>query len=280
MNKIKYTYFIALIIFLGSFFSCKIQQNNKDKVRIQHQSTSFLVGELTKNEFEFKRFSAKANVVFDNGKKTSFKIHLRIQKDSAIWVSITPLLGIEVARVLITKDTVKFMNRTSKEYFVGNFDYINKMFDADLDYQMVEALLIGNSLSFEVNEKKIKSSIDRKKNMYYVSTEKKRKVRKEIKKDKGKLRDQAQAIWMNPTTYKINHLMLSSPDSVKRSDKSLAVSYSNHKQTESQLFPYQVDFLFNSSTPAEIQMLYSKVNIEKPINFSFKIPSKYVQIKQ
>jgi len=282
MNKIKFKYFLILISIGIFLFSCKVQKEKKEKDRIVHRPTRFLISQLSQNEFKFNTLSAKANVEIDNGREKSFKIHLRIKKDSAIWVSITPLLGIEMARVLITKDIVKFMNRVNKEYFIGDFNYINNLFGSDLDYQMVEALLIGNSLSFDINDKKIKSSIDRKKNTYYIGTEKKRKVRKEIKKDKRKLKSQAQAIWLNPTTYKINDLMLHSPDSIKRngSDKSLTGSYSNHKEISSQLFPYQLDFILESSTPATINMVYSKISVEKNISFSFKIPSKYVQIKQ
>jgi Domain of unknown function (DUF4292) len=280
MNNLKLTYFAFPFIIGMLLFSCKAQEKKSDKTKINHRSKKYLIEQLNKNEFTFNTLSAKANIVYDNGKKTSFKTHVRIKKDSAIWMSITPILGIEMARVMITKDTVKFMNRVDKEYFIGNFDYINNLFDSDLDYQMFEALLIGNSLTFDGNEKKIKSSIDRKKDAYYISTEKKRKVRKEIKKDKGKLKRQTQAIWLNPDTYKINELLVSSPDSIKRSDKSLTGIYSNHKELNSQLFPYHLNFELLSKAPAKIEVTYNKVSTGKPITFSFKIPSKYVQIKQ
>ena len=206
MSKIRLPYLSCFASFLiGVFFySCKPHENTvKIKVKINHRSTKFLVHQLLEKEFKFNTLSGKASVVFDNGKKTSFKTHLRIKKDSAIWISITPILGIEMARVLITQDTVKLMNRNDSEYFIGDFDYINNLFGAALDYQMLEALLIGNSLEFEQNEK-VRSSIDRKKNNYYLSTEKKRKVRKEIKKDKSKIKKQTQVLWLDPITYKIN----------------------------------------------------------------------------
>ena len=177
---------LIIPIFIGLFlYACKPQENKiKVKVKVNHRSTKFLVKKLIEKEFKFNTLSGKAAVTYDSEKKTSFKTHLRIKKDSAIWMSITPILGIEMARVLITKDSVKIISRVDKEYFIGDFEYINKLFNVDLDYQMLEALLTGNSLDFEQNDK-IRSSIDRKKNKYYISTEKKRKVRKEIKKEKN-----------------------------------------------------------------------------------------------
>ena len=87
-----------------------------------------------------------------SNKKTSFKTHLRIRKDSVIWMSITSI-GIEAARVIITQDSVKLIDRLKKQYFLGDFKYINQLLGADLDYQMLEALLIGNSLDFNEKEK-------------------------------------------------------------------------------------------------------------------------------
>lgn len=279
MSKLKLTYLLSLIFITLILFSCKPQENKvKVKVKINHRSTKFLIAKLIEKEFQFNTLSAKAGVVYDNGKKTSFKTHLRVRKDSAIWMSITPVLGIEMARVLITKDTVKLMNRVDKTYFIGDFEYINKMFGADLDYQMLEALLTGNSLDFERNEK-IRSSVDRKKNTYYISTEKKRKVRKEIKKDKPKIKQQSQALWLNPLSYKIEELLLSSPES----KQSLTGKFSNYKEVETadnQLLPFTLFFKLTAKTPSSIEVEYSKLSTEKTLSFPFKIPSKYEQIKK
>ena len=279
MSKLKLTYLLSLIFITLILFSCKPQENKvKVKVKINHRSTKFLIAKLIEKEFQFNTLSAKAGVVYDNGKKTSFKTHLRVRKDSAIWMSITPVLGIEMARVLITKDTVKLMNRVDKTYFIGDFEYINKMFGADLDYQMLEALLTGNSLDFERNEK-IRSSVDRKKNTYYISTEKKRKVRKEIKKDKPKIKQQSQALWLNPLSYKIEELLLSSPES----KQSLTGKFSNYKEVETadnQMLPFTLFFKLTAKTPSSIEVEYSKLSTEKTLSFPFKIPSKYEQIKK
>ena len=278
MSKMKVTYF-ASVILIGLFlFSCKQQENKvKVKVKINHRSTKFLIAKLIEKEFQFKTLSGKANVVYDNSKKTAFKTHLRIKKDSAIWMSISSI-GIEAARVLITEDTVKIMNRIDKTYFIGDFEYINKILGAGLDYQMLEALLTGNSLDFEHNEK-IHSSTDRKKESYYISTEKKRKVRKELKKDKIKIKSQTQALWLNPISYKIEELLLSSPES----KQSLKGEFTNYKEVEtanSQLFPFTLLFELNTKTSSSITVNYAKIAIGKAVSFPFKIPSKYEQIKK
>lgn len=279
MNKVRLLYsFLFFPLIVGIFLSsCKTQENTvKVKVKINHRSTKFLVKKLIENEFEFDTFSTKASVSYDNGEKVSFKAYLRIRKDSVIWVSIKKT--VEVARILITKDTIKFMDRMKNEYFISEFDYINKLFGSDLDYQMLEALLIGNSLEFEKDEK-IKSSIDRKKDTYFLSTAKKRKIRKEIKKEKGKFKEQIQAIWLDPLTFKIKELLLSSPES----KQSLKTVYSNYKEVEkanNQLFPHTIAIKLNSKVPSTIDVNYNKISVGKALSYSFKIPKKYEQLEK
>ena len=277
MNKSKRLVFVSLLV-LTSLFACKSRQKtvSTDFGRIKHISDKNLIDSLERNEFQFNVLSAKASVKVIDDKETSFKAHIRVKKDSAIWVSITPLLGIEMARVLITKDSVMFLNRIDKQYFVGTFDYINNKFGTDLDYQMLEAVIVGNSIEFEKEEKEIIANIDKKKHAYYISTEKKRKVRKDLKKDKNKLKELTQAIWLSPETFKIIELVISTP----KSDHSLVSKYSDFMELENNSFPQKIDVTLISEKTVTILIDYLKVSTEKEdISFIFKIPAKYEPVQ-
>lgn len=277
MNSSRLGYYFSILLLSVVFLSCKVQEKDNIKIKIKPRSSKYLVNKLLLNEFQFNTITAKANVdVTDTtGKETSFKTHIRIKEDSAIWLSITPLLGIEMARVLITKDTVKLMNRVKNEFFIGDFDYINKIFGSDLDYQMLEALLIGNSLDFEMEEK-IHSKVDRKKDLYYLSTLKKRKIKKELEKDKDKLKEQAQALWLDPQTFKIKEILLSTPEN----DNTLLGVYADFRELGSQVLPYEMAFTLKSKSTVVIEASYSKFSVGKSLSFPFKIPEKYEQIQQ
>ncbi len=276
MNSLNLRYWFSIIIIGLLLFSCKVQEKDNIKIKIKARSSKFLVKKLKANEFQFETISAKSaiNIIDSLGKKTSFKAHLRIRKDSAIWITAGSL-GIEAARILITQDSVKLMNRLKKEYFIGDFEYINKIFGTDLDFQMVQALLIGNSLDFDENEK-VHSRVDRKKDLYYLSTEKKRKVNKELQKEKDKIRKEAQVLWLDPLTFKIYELLLSSPET----NRSLSGVYSDYKEIETQLVPDKMRFELKSKSSTVIEVDYSKFSSGKSLSFPFKISSKYVQIKK
>tara|TARA_R110001592_G_scaffold29262_3_gene106294 strand:- start:623 stop:1441 length:819 start_codon:yes stop_codon:yes gene_type:complete len=272
MNKLLQTKYF-LLFFLISFVGCK-QKEEVAKVKIEHYSSKELVDLLSKNEFQFTSISAKAEIEYTEEKSTSFKAHLRIQKDSIIWISITPVLGIEIARVMITQDSVMLMNRVKSEYFKGDFDYINKMFNVEFDYEMLQSLLIGNSLEFEDNEK-LRTSIDRKSDRYFIGTEKKRKVKKDLKKEKEKIKEQSQVIWLEPKTFKIVELLVLDPNK----DQSLNAIFSDHRILNEQLFPFKLVFNIRSKKELKINVDYSKITLDKEQSYSFKIPSKYEQIQ-
>lgn len=275
MSKTSVLYCL-LIVFITTFsFSCKIQEKDNVKLKIKTRSPKFLVKKLKENEFQFETISSKANVsVIDSvGKKTNFKTHLRIRKDSAIWMSISKM-SIEAARIVITSDSVKILNRLNKEYFIGDFGYINKIFGTDLDYQMMEALLIGNSLDFEEKER-LNSRVDREKELYYLSTVKKRKVKKELKKEKDKIKNDGQVLWLDPLTFKVKELLLTSPES----SRSLTGIYTDYNNVNEQLLPYEAQFLLKSSATTAVEVKYAKFSSGKKLSFPFKISSKYVQVK-
>ncbi|MBI2280912.1 MAG: DUF4292 domain-containing protein [Bacteroidetes bacterium] len=295
--------FLWLFSLLFLFFSCKAPKEVvKEKVKLEHFSTKELLERLELNEFKFETLSTKADITFTDEKETSFKANLRIRKDSAIWMSITPALGIEMARVLITKDSVLFMDRIHNKYFVGDFAFINKTFDVDMDYSMLEALLVGNSMEFEKDDK-IRTSIDRKKDFYFIGTERKRKVKRDIKKDikkeKEVIKNQSQILWIYPENFKIAELMLIDPEK----NQSLKGLFTNHKPVkdpsmesalnevqeigtdsteqlvDKQLFPFNLSFNIESKKNLKIEVEYNKVTLNKELNLSFKIPEKYEQIQ-
>ena len=123
MNK-KYLGVAGIVIF-ALIISCNTQrQIIKDPIK--EKGADFLFQQLKKNEFKFSGLNIKFNAeVSFNKNDNSFSGNLRIRKDSAIWISISPALGIEAFRILITNDSAKLLNRLNTTFFAGDLKYIN-----------------------------------------------------------------------------------------------------------------------------------------------------------
>lgn len=101
----------------------------------------------------FKTFSAKINVDYQgtDGKKYDVNANLRMYKDSAIWISITAILGIEGLRAYITKDSVKLLNKQDKIYTARSVAYLQEVTALPLDLQSLQAILMGNPVFLDSN---------------------------------------------------------------------------------------------------------------------------------
>jgi len=99
------------------------------------------------NHIDFKTFSGKVDVDFDDGKGNgkSVSAKLVMKKDEAIWMS-AGLLGFEGVRVLITKDSVKILNKLQKEYTATSLAYIQEKIGLPADFATLQDLLIGNAV--------------------------------------------------------------------------------------------------------------------------------------
>src|SRR5688572_15068367 len=68
---------------------------------------------IKKNHIDFTSFSAKIEVDYEDaeGKKYDVTAHVRMLKDSVIWISVRAILGIEGLRAYITRDSVKMLDK-------------------------------------------------------------------------------------------------------------------------------------------------------------------------
>jgi len=101
------------------------------------------------NEIAFSYLTAKSKVSlasksqnFDNA-----NVNIRMKKDSVIWLSVTGV-GLEIARGLITRDSIVFMDKIHRDYFVFNYEQLSKKYNFDLNFDLLQAMIIGN-LPFE-----------------------------------------------------------------------------------------------------------------------------------
>jgi len=264
---------LFVVLTIITFSACKKTQVASRR-SLEGKKTEFLLEQIENNKFRFNTFSAKAEVKLKQGeKKQSFKSTVRIKKDSAIWMSITPLLGYEVARVLITKDTVKVINRLKKNYFVGNYAYINKRFNLEFEFELLQSILLGNPIDFESDDK-VKFSID--KDKYYLGNLKKRRARKADDKPEviEKKKDEVLSLWIDPDLFKVVDFLLSD----LTADRFVIGKYSDFETYEGQKLPHKLNFEIQAAQPSTVDIDYSKVYLDKAIKFSFNIPSKYEQV--
>lgn len=164
------TRFFVLVIMIGLLASCrstkKIQTaiTKRDSVSVvtvppraaKNDTIQMIQAALNKvdsNRIDFRTFSAKINVDYrgSDGKNYDVNANVRMYKDSAIWIAVNALLGIDAMRLYITKDSVKLLDKLNKTYTARSVDYLQEVTSLPLDLHVLQDLIVGNPLFLDSN---------------------------------------------------------------------------------------------------------------------------------
>ena len=117
------------------------------------QFINTILKDIARNHIDFKTFSGKINVNYVGGDNKSYNVNtiVRMYKDSAIWVSVTAILGIEAIRALVTKDSVQLLDKQNKIYTARSIDYLQEVTGLPLNLSTLQDLIIGNPVYFDNN---------------------------------------------------------------------------------------------------------------------------------
>jgi hypothetical protein len=100
--------------------------------------------QATNTTFLFLNARGKAQLNL-KGNKQGANLALRMRRDSIIWVSAS-LVGVEGVRAVLTRDSVRVLNRLDKTFFLGDYDYLSKLLNVPVSFGQMQALLLGDYL--------------------------------------------------------------------------------------------------------------------------------------
>ncbi len=100
------------------------------------------------NRFEFDFLSIRAKGVFEGmGTRQNITLNLRMERNKRLWISMQALLGIEVARILVTEDSLFFrQNLPESRYMALPLDSIQHYLAMPLTVGQLQDFFIGNPL--------------------------------------------------------------------------------------------------------------------------------------
>jgi len=276
MSKIKKSRFIlplSFLLLLIIIVSCSTQRKII-KAPIKEEGADDLFKKLKEHELQYHWFTAKFSAEYSNkGQTNSFNGQIRIRKDSVIWLSFSPALGIEVFRMMLTQDSVKFINRMNNTFFTGDYNYVNHYLNANIDFDILQSFLTGNDLSFYENGK-FRAGIDN--GMYKLMTAERMKLRKFVRNSQENLRVLIQTIWIDPDSFKITRADVKE---IRKPNIQLEARYSSFEKIGNQLFPKDMSFDISADNNLSVAVTFNRITINTAQAFPFKIPQSYHPVK-
>ena len=137
-----------LIISILSFSSCDLLKKlntENNLLNISSLSEKELIKKINSKNISPEWISLNSKIKINKeGQETKINAQIRIKKDSVIWISVKAPLGIEVFRTMITPDSIYYMSRMNKTYFVKNISHIKEVVKADVSFIKLQEILFAS----------------------------------------------------------------------------------------------------------------------------------------
>ena len=155
---------LVLLVFSVALLSgCTNMRRLERGKPIRSESASAIlrkhVATLSKPEWSAMRMQVDTDI---NGESSAFKVNVRMRRDSAIWMSITPALGVEAARILLTEDSVRFLSKVPGNRFgyAGDYTAFDSLLGTEFTYDMFQHILMGEGINLFDEDSKYISKVD------------------------------------------------------------------------------------------------------------------------
>jgi len=212
------------------------------------------------NNLDFHTFSGRAKAKVEYGdEKQDASIHVRVKRDQVIWMSVTAtLFNYEAARVLITPDSIKIMNKLQSEYIAKPFSYIHRYTGPGVTFQMVQDVLLANVSNglLKTDQLTVASASDE---VQIVGIKDELSFQYALNKD------------YRPKVFRLNMVGAS---------EALEAFYGGFNSVTGYNFPQNQKINLNTKDIIVNAILdYNKVEFNQGIEVPFSVPSKYKVIK-
>ena len=196
---------------------------------------------------------ARADLAIANN-SNEVSMNIRIRNNEAIWVSITAIAGLEVARALITPDSVKIINRLENVYIKKPFSYIYEYTNERINFLTLQSILIGNT----VNE------------LIVDSTE------LNIQGNQAHLKSILGSLIYNVHTNEQNKVV-QTVLTENQSKQMLTVNYENFQAIAEQQIPHSVTMKSQAKNKnIQLDMQFTKVDINEVLDLPFRVPERFL----
>ena len=254
---IKTQYSLYTILFLFVFVGCKSAKTIVANDELNNRLTAKqLIKQTEKVESDFKTLVGKMKIEYiEKNKSEGTTVSLRIEKDKTIWMSKLGLV-----KALITPTRVAFYNKLDNTYFDGDFTYLSNLLGTELDFQKVQNMLLGQSMS-ALNDKDYE--IDTFDQSYQLKPKKQRDLFELF-------------LMFNPSHFKMDSQQIAQP----KERRILQIDYLSYQKVDNLTLPSETKiFAIENEDQLVINLELKSVDLNEDVRFPFSIPSGYKKIE-
>lgn len=208
---------------------------------------------------DFSTLQAKLRVRYeDEGQTQNLSVSLRMEKDKTIWLSGS-LLGITIAKVMITPDRVQYYEKISGVYFDGDFELLSNWLGVPLNFDKVQNLLLGQAL-YDLRKEKFTSEESARGYKLLPVNE---------------MEELTRLFLISAKNYKIISEQVAQP----KENQFATINYPEYQKIGGLLFPNAIEIIASSPQGSNrIDIRFNNLELNGSVSFPFSIPSGFSEI--
>jgi outer membrane biogenesis lipoprotein LolB len=249
--------FFVLLAALALLSACKSTRNiTATEIKPEKLSSEEIAEKLHSRLHQYHTVDFKAKVSVKDKKTQNFTANVRMVRDSVIWASFTGTLGVEGARIIITKDTIHVLDKLKKIYYKEPFSFIYNYVPFPVTMNLLQDLLVGNHQLEDAANSEMK--IDETYNFY----QKEKKINSFYSISPG--------LFM-PLTVRLTD---------NEQHRQVSINYDDYRPASdtdslSGMFSFHRIVDFKSGKKIKIDVKFLRINWNEELTFPFSVGEKY-----
>lgn len=257
---------VLVVLVCVAFVSCKSKQVFVDTkaptagVTLDSTGTAasqkIIAGHYA-NKIDFSTLYIRASAKYKHGDDSqSVSAEIKIKKDEQILVSIR-VLGITMAKALITPKEVKYYEKLNGNYFEGDYASLGKWLGTDLDFYKVQNMLIGKPIDDLTKGKYSFSETDK----FYKLNAKEGTTDKTFSFEAG--------------NFLLKKQEVNQPDK----ERNFEANYPNFQEFATAILPASLTInAFQKNEKTTIIIDYNSITFNEELTFPYSVPEGYDRI--
>ena len=268
MKHLSHFFLGLLLVALALFSGCRPQRGIIPAAEEELRAPIVTLNAIHSNHARFESYAARfTGTATWQGSRHTVSGTIRMLHDRAIWISVAPVMGIEISRVIVTPDSVSFLNRLDATYFTGDIRFLNQLLGSNMDFYMLQAVLLGNDFShFSYQSIELLNDRDL--------------LRLDFSERQRNPSDDdfriTHSLWIDPITYRLRQSSVSLPQYAQQ----MHVQYHALENISGQQLPVSMHIsLAAESSVMELTLLLSRIQLNTPVELTFTIPTRFRKIE-
>ncbi len=264
---------------------------------LKNQSPNAILTQYGATAMDWEWLSMKVDAEVESEQRNgSFSATVRMARDSVIWVSISPALGVEVARLKLTPDSAFLISKVpnNRFHYAGDYNAVSEWLDTPIGFRDLQDVLVGRPMGLDLANDKFISRIDGRE--YVLISKYKRRTKRVIGlDDKDLAPDDSLTIQLNDRAYERVRERADEDDLlVKRHwfdglsfdpvrdvfddlyyQRFVTITRSDFNTTDGGRLPGQIEVLIETPQGAfTVRLDVGRTRLNKAYDFPFEVPDE------